>query len=194
MLSRKWKLFDVEDVEAFCRAVMREHLAVGVKTNAGYSGHSRLTPHQQDDLLAYLIETCWRLSQKYHGKDDGRGKLRFSGYALPILHKRCVDWKRMEFGSTRAGFRASIELTDDERLYVADLVDLTGPEILDLVNSVEIGEYHRETLKRIVLPAVREQRTVEEYAKYSGIPRSELDRRIGALRREFERKPHLLSA
>jgi DNA-directed RNA polymerase specialized sigma24 family protein len=189
MLGAKLSLFDVVDVEAFCRAIVREHTMVGVRTTAGITGPSALSPGDSEDLLAYLIETTWELSQRYHGKDDGRGKLRFSGYAITILHKRCVDWKRKRWHATRYGAAPVMEeLTEADRAQLADLVDLTGPEVLELVNSVELAEDHRRTLKLVVIPIVFAGGSVEDYSRRSGKPVSQVQREIGSLRRELERK------
>ena len=193
VLNGTFSLFDIENVESFCRAVINEHMKVGVRSHGTLTGPSSLTLTDQDDLLAYLISLTWELSRKFNTTDDGRGTNRFSGYALSILHKRIVDWQRSRFGSTRYGPRPVVELTDDERLHVADLVDLTGPEVLDLVNSVELAPAHRRTLANVVIPMVFNGATAEDYARKVGKPVGQVNQEIGALRRALVEK-HLIAA
>jgi DNA-directed RNA polymerase specialized sigma24 family protein len=188
MLNGRLSYYDVEDVESFCRSVLTEHLATGVrKASGGSTGPSSLADHDYEDALAYLVVEAWRASVKF----DGRG--RFSGYLVQRLHRRIVDWKRERFGSTRYASRPVIELTDQDRDLVAELTDLSGPEVLDLVNSAELTLRSRRTLERVVLPIVFEGRSVEDYAERSGKPVTQINREVAALRRELEQK-ELLAA
>jgi DNA-directed RNA polymerase specialized sigma24 family protein len=117
MLNGVLTLYDIENVEAFCRAVIDDHLAFGVRTANGLSGPpTPLSPDDRDDLLQYLIATTWRYSLRYHGKDDGRGKLCFSGYVIGILHRRVVDWKRTRWRSTRYLKDPIVETPYDDEL------------------------------------------------------------------------------
>lgn len=87
MLGSRLALHDVMDVEAFCvRIVDRSSL--------------ELRHHDREDLVAYLIETCWELSRRYE-----RGGVRFSTVAGTILRQRLVDWQRSQNGRTRWQFR-----------------------------------------------------------------------------------------
>lgn len=117
MLNSVLSLHDIANVEAFCRAVIDDHVAFGVRTANGLSGPTKaLTPEDREDLLQYLVMTTWRYSERYHGKDDGRGKLCFSGYVIGILHRRVVDWKRTRWRSTRYLKDPVIETPYDDEL------------------------------------------------------------------------------
>lgn len=188
MLHGTLELHDVRDVEALCRTVLHDHLATGKRTaNGGTTGPSSLSDHDFEDALAYLVTIAWKASERF----DGRG--RFSGYLVQLLHRRIVDWKRERFGSTRYTSRPIVELTSQDRELVATITDLTEPEILDLVNTIELSHPARTTLRRIVIPLVLEHRSIEDYADRSGIPIAQINRDIGRLRRELETK-QLLAA
>jgi hypothetical protein len=127
MLNGVIALHDIEDVEAFCRAVIHDHLAFGVRTLNGLSGPSELSADDRDELLQFLIVTAYRYSERYHGLDDGRGKLCFSGYVIGILHKRVVDWKRSRWRSTRYLKEPVVEMSYDDELGYAVHHDVDGP-------------------------------------------------------------------
>lgn len=145
----------IPDVEAFCRSILNEQTHTGAKTASGFSGGFTFTPHDYDECLTDLVSIAWEEQRRY----DGRGRL--AGYLLWILNKRVTDWKRSHYGSTRYN-RPVIELTDDERHLAAAVVDFTGPEVIDLIRSVD--EPHKTTLERIVIPIVFGEKTLEDIA------------------------------
>lgn len=115
---------DINDVEAFClRIVHRSGL--------------ELAWHERDDLLAYLVETCWELSRVYRP-----GGIRFSTYANTILSRRTVDWVRQYRGrDSRArnpGQRVQLLSLGDElaESHIASLVDVTPPRSTDLMRAL----------------------------------------------------------
>jgi hypothetical protein len=60
-------------------------------------GHERrqlhwLSPHEHTDLLVFLIETTWELSERYEPMG-----FEFSQWARPTLDRRITDWLRKEF-------------------------------------------------------------------------------------------------
>lgn len=86
MLQGTLTLHDIRDVEAHCTWIIQR---------------SRITPQTADheDLLAYLIATCWELSlppQRWHTS--------FNGWATPLLQLRTIDWYRQRHGRTRYQF------------------------------------------------------------------------------------------
>jgi len=87
MLNGILALHDVRDVEQFCGRII---------------GRSRLELSAQDneDLLAYLIETAWELSLLYD-RGDSQYPPRFSVYATNFLGLRVIDWQRARDGRTR---------------------------------------------------------------------------------------------
>lgn len=57
---------------------------------------SYIEDSRKDDLKAYLIAECWRISLAY---DPARSQ-RFRGYAYSLLTFRCTDWLRKDEGRT----------------------------------------------------------------------------------------------
>src|SRR5215208_5954027 len=67
LLNQRWSLHEVDDVEALLiRAVSRSRYADGLR------------PDERDDLVTYLFEFAWKLSQKF---DPERGSLPSSSTA-----------------------------------------------------------------------------------------------------------------
>jgi hypothetical protein len=85
VLNGTLSLHDVRDVERFCRGIA--------------NGRFELRPDEYDDLLVYLVETCWELSLGFQP-----GGVSFSTYAGITLRKRVFDWKRKHNGRTRWQF------------------------------------------------------------------------------------------
>lgn len=87
MLSSRWQLHDVPDVEQECRIALDQALR---RHNA------RLTPDDYDDALSFLLGEVWQLSERY---DPARGA-SFSTYLGDVLPMRVVTYWRRRFGST----------------------------------------------------------------------------------------------
>jgi hypothetical protein len=64
------------------------------------SARLKLSLHDGEELHAYLIAECWRLSLRY----DGSQGSRFSVWARQTLSLRLVDWQRARWGRTRWTF------------------------------------------------------------------------------------------
>lgn len=94
VLAEPLPLLDVLDVEALVRKVADDRLR---------SWGARLTSTDHEDLVSYLIGTCWELSERYDPAKDK--KPNFAAYASKILTLRCADWFRGRFGDTRHGER-----------------------------------------------------------------------------------------
>jgi hypothetical protein len=74
----------VEDVERFAaRIIERRRL-------------DWLQPHERSDLVTFLIETTWELSERYEPMG-----YEFSQWARPTLERRTIDWLRREFFDSR---------------------------------------------------------------------------------------------
>jgi hypothetical protein len=89
-----YQLYGV-DVEDLCQRVARNYCR---RTNA------RLPVADMDDLVCYLIETAWELSERFNPTTTTS---RFANYAYSILSLRCVDWTRQHTyaGRTRWQFK-----------------------------------------------------------------------------------------
>jgi DNA-directed RNA polymerase specialized sigma24 family protein len=83
LLSERWSLFDLDDVEGFCVRVVQ-------------SSKLRLQPHEDyEDLLAHCISVCWEVSLRY---DASRGS--FSTFAWRPTYFAAVNWLRKRKGRT----------------------------------------------------------------------------------------------
>jgi DNA-directed RNA polymerase specialized sigma24 family protein len=88
LLTQRWSLHDVGDVEALLiRAVSRSRYADGLR------------PDERDDLVTYLFEFAWKLSQKF---DPERGS--FAVFLYGAAQRRIIDWHRSRY-RTRWAFK-----------------------------------------------------------------------------------------
>jgi DNA-directed RNA polymerase specialized sigma24 family protein len=112
------KLWDVDDASAFVWAIVRK-------------GGRELDYHDAEDLHAYLLAECWRLSLRYVP-----GGVDFDGWAAKILRVRVVDWERQRSGRTRWQFadrtyertRPTLVPLDDDSMGDAERAQSSDPE------------------------------------------------------------------
>jgi hypothetical protein len=90
LLSQRWSLWDVGDVEALCWSIVKRY-------------RLELNHHEREDLVTYLIETCWSLSVRYEP-----GGITFCTYATNNLKLRVVDWERQRFGRRTWKFKNAV--------------------------------------------------------------------------------------
>jgi hypothetical protein len=82
VLSEKYSLFDIEDVEAWCGSFLeRANLELGWA--------------DREDLHTYLIEETWILSKQYRAGTAG-----FSTWAGHLIGRKIADWKRSRYRTT----------------------------------------------------------------------------------------------
>jgi DNA-directed RNA polymerase specialized sigma24 family protein len=107
LLSRPLPLFDVRDVEALCTSIVQRN-------------RLSLDHRDREDLIAYLIATCWELSLRYEP-----GRTSFSTWAGNTLRLRVFDWNRARNGRTRWQFSGHVYERERPRLVPldAELVD-----------------------------------------------------------------------
>lgn len=103
MLSRRYALRDVADVERFASRVLRDEVA-------RYGAYLR--DDQFEDALGWLIGEAWLLEQRY---DPTRGLL-FSTYLRGVLRLRVVDWYRSRFRDGRYNPRGFKEVFSLEQI------------------------------------------------------------------------------
>jgi hypothetical protein len=123
VLNGKLSLHGI-DVEAFTAAIVR------------YS-HFQLSYHDRQDLHAFLIEECWKLSLRF---EPGIIRGGFSVWAGTTLRKRLIDWERQRFGRTKWQF--------SDRTYErprTDIVSLDDPERDQLRDALGAGTGDLET-------------------------------------------------
>jgi len=102
MLNGVLALWDVADVERFCRK------AIDAELKAGRSGE--LTPADYDDALAYVIAETWILAERFKPGTSST----FSTYAYPKCRLRFVNWLAKRFG--RTGYRPLVNRYQQESL------------------------------------------------------------------------------
>lgn len=107
VLNGVLSLGDIRDVEKLCDRIASQALGVsrvrGRTLGAEYAGSftmqaDSISQHDRNELLAYLIAETWVLWLRYDDSDDGRGRKTFSGYAVPQLRCRVLDWWRKKLG------------------------------------------------------------------------------------------------
>jgi hypothetical protein len=108
LLSRRWSLLDVDDVEALAWKMLG--------TNGQVAG---LQPHQRDDLCTHVITTIWEASLRF----DPDRNVSFSTYAYVIGQRSIVSW----FRSTSNGFGRTRWKFGDGRIH-----ERARPELLSL--------------------------------------------------------------
>jgi DNA-directed RNA polymerase specialized sigma24 family protein len=86
LLSGRYSLLGIDDVEGFCAAIILR-------------SQVDLAHHEHEDLLAYLVETAWELSLDFEP-----GGISFSTYAGTTLRRRVIDWQRQRFGGVPGAF------------------------------------------------------------------------------------------
>jgi hypothetical protein len=117
VLNSRLELHDIRDVEAFCTSIIRRR-------------RLNIPVHDEEDLLAYLVETAWELSTTFQ-----RTTVSFSTYAGNTLRARLSDWQRTRYGRTRWTFSTHVyerklpELVSTDTELGAALLDRTmdGP-------------------------------------------------------------------
>jgi DNA-directed RNA polymerase specialized sigma24 family protein len=169
----------IDDVYAFCHALVNNHLAVGSRrANGSFTGPCHLTPAQVDDVVQDMAVVAWRAAERFNGHG------RLSGWVTFKVAKGITDWKRSTLGSTRYGSRPLIESADEIELS-SELADFTETEIRDLVNG-DLSWQSRRTLERVALPMALDGASVEDYAERSGKPVGQVKRELRTLARELE--------
>lgn len=122
MATAKLSLHGIDDVEAFAGAIVQRSWL-------------ELSHHDREDLHAYLVAECWRLSLRYE-RGDPQFPPRFSVYATPILRNRVVDWQRKRFGRTRWTFKDQVI---ERKLPQLVSLDADDPERDRLVDRLGAG-------------------------------------------------------
>jgi hypothetical protein len=84
-----FSLHDIRDVRGFCSTIASRRLS--------------LSRDDREDLEAYLVSECWKLSLSYQ-RGNPKFPPRFSVHATRVLSLRTVDWMRQRFGRTRWQF------------------------------------------------------------------------------------------
>jgi hypothetical protein len=125
LLGAKYSLYDVDDAEGFCAQL------------AGRAG-LELSYHEREDLLAFLISTCWQLSTKYEP-----GGMAFSTYATYTLKLRIVDWQRAKKGRSKWQFKDSTYERPRAHLVSLDALDSDGDLLGDTLTGSSLDDDER---------------------------------------------------
>lgn len=170
----------MDNVEALANQVLDRRLS---------AWNAALGPHHREDAIAYLVATCWELSEKY---DPSRG-LSFSTYAYRMLSLRVADWYRATFGDNRRRKR-QVQLVSLDGIkynepsatedgYAAVLDRLAARDRAAIIS--ELSEEGRETVAAIVIP-LSEGSTYAALRAELGLTHGKLKRRLEQLDRELE--------
>jgi hypothetical protein len=98
VLNGQLALHDIRDTEAFCITIIqRSRLELG--------------HHDQQDLLAYLVEEAWILSRTWRP-----GPSPFSTHAGQWLPRRIIDWQRQRQDTRYPSNTRFAEVSIDDRM------------------------------------------------------------------------------
>jgi DNA-directed RNA polymerase specialized sigma24 family protein len=91
LLSRAFRLHDVDDVEGLARRALGDQLrSIG----------AHLSGHEHEDAVTFLIETTWEASLRY----DPERSSSFSRFSYRLCRRRTIDFIRQRNGRTRWQF------------------------------------------------------------------------------------------
>jgi hypothetical protein len=180
LLSAPLQLHDVADAESLARRALEDRL----KT---WGAH--LEPCDYEDALSFLVGLAWELADKY---DPAFGQ-SFSTFCYRRLRLRLVDWYRSRFGDARYGEQPTVAISDEERHEVAAAFDFSWPEVLSLINSVQVAPTTRQVLQRVVIPLMesgqlRDKRrlSVADIVAFNGMEKNRARQILNDLRRDLE--------
>jgi DNA-directed RNA polymerase specialized sigma24 family protein len=118
VLSQRWSLHDVEDVEALCGKVLDDRLRRWGAT---------LDEEAIEDCLAYLLARSWDLYIKFDPCFDATYKRSFSTFLYRRLRFAVVDWYRQRFEDNRhPGRPIVLSLDNDADGSLSELVELVS--------------------------------------------------------------------
>ena len=121
MLSRALALHDVDDIERLVARALADQLR---------SMGARLSGHDHEDALAYLIGVTWEASLRY----DPERCSSFSRFSYQLCRRRTIDFIRAKNGRTRWKFADSLYERERPRI-----VSLDGPDGRGLDESERSG-------------------------------------------------------
>jgi hypothetical protein len=105
VLSQRWSLHDVEDVEALCGRVLDNRLR---------RWGAVLSEQDDEDAMAFLLSRAWTLYLKFDPWYEATRKRSFSTYAYRRLSFAVVDWYRAYFGDSRYKGKVALVFLDDD--------------------------------------------------------------------------------
>lgn len=182
LLSGVVSLHDVDDVEGLARRALDDSIT---------SWGARLSALDYEDAMSYLLEVMVRLAGSY---DPAKGRNSFSTFAYRILRRRVVDWYREAKGDARYGHHKRIvAISDEERSRIeAEILESwdgwSVEEVLAMVNTVALNPGPRRVWNKVVVPIVRDGRTISEVARDLDVPRSMVVQQLEELTAEIREK------
>ena len=123
MLSQRWSLHDVEDVEALCGKVLDNRLR---------RWGAVLSEQDNEDAMSFLIARAWELSLKFDPWHEATYERSFSTFLYRRLRNfEVINWYRFRFKDRR--------YHRDEPVLLSLEAD-AGGSLSELVESVADGE------------------------------------------------------
>jgi len=130
LLNGRLALYDVEDAERLAARALSDQLR---------STGARLSHHDNEDALAYLLVVCWEASIKF----DPERSPSFGGYAYGLCRRRTVDWLRQRHGRTKWTFGPNAKHTHAGGVYERtrpELISFDDPDRSELASTLPGGE------------------------------------------------------
>jgi hypothetical protein len=122
VLSQRWSLDDVEDVEGLCGKVLDNRMRRFGAT---------LKADDREDALAFLLAWVWALSLRFDPWHEATHRRSFSTFLYRRLEYAVVDWYRQRFRDSRY---------HDEEIVVLSLDYDADGELSELVESLSYGQ------------------------------------------------------
>jgi len=92
VLSQRWSLHDVEDLEGLCGKVLETRLR---------RWGAVLNEQDSEDAMSYLIARAWELYCKFDPWYEATYRRSFSTFLYRRLRFAVVDWFRLRYGDWR---------------------------------------------------------------------------------------------
>jgi hypothetical protein len=127
VLSQRWSLHDVEDVEALCGKALDDRLRRWGAT---------LKEDDKEDAMSYLLARAWWLYLRFDPWHEATRKRSFSTFLYRRLRFAVVDWYRQHFEDRRHPNRPVVlSLDHDADSSLSELVDLVAGQQGDIADD-----------------------------------------------------------
>jgi hypothetical protein len=128
LLTQRWSLHDVEDVEALCGKALDDRLRRWGAT---------LKEDDQEDAMSYLLARAWILYLRFDPWHKATRRRSFSTFLYRRLRNyEVINWYRIRFGDSRRPNRPVVlSLDHDANGSLSELVDLVAGQQGDVADD-----------------------------------------------------------
>jgi hypothetical protein len=191
ILSTAWTLHDMYNVEEFVRLKLTNY-----RTKAGTAPYLDLTPEEQDDAMAAMLEAVLVLSKDYC---PDKGMRSFTAYVNELLIFRFIDYLRKAHLDLR--YDQDVHFTpilrEDElgvgvsETYIASIPEADEVDPLpesDLLKKVDLERLSLTGLTTLTNFAIPLQRGayIEDLAELHNVKPTWIRRRLNKLAKELD--------